>query len=53
MQARDIIEIARTDGTFRLRYIEEGKRLLSEGYTMKAQKIRGFIAKMDRLMTNQ
>jgi tetratricopeptide (TPR) repeat protein len=27
MQARDIIEIAKTDGTFRLRYIEEGKKM--------------------------
>jgi hypothetical protein len=49
MQARDIREIAATDKTFRLRYIEEGKRLMNEGYAAKAQKIRGFISKLDRL----
>jgi hypothetical protein len=27
MQARDIMEIAKTDGTFRVRYIEEGKKM--------------------------
>ena len=36
MQARDIIEIAKTDATFRLRYIEEGKKLQGEGFNMKA-----------------
>jgi tetratricopeptide (TPR) repeat protein len=50
IQARDIIEIARSDETFRIRYIEEGKRLLKEGFPVKAEKIRKFITKMDKLM---
>lgn len=36
MQARDMIDIAKSDPTFRLRYIEEGKRLYQEGHVLRA-----------------
>ena len=49
MQARDMIEIAKADATFRLRYLEEGQRLYQEGHVLRAQKVRAYIAKMDRL----
>ena len=41
--------IAKSDPGFRLRYLEESSRMENEGMTLKAHKIKQFLAKMERL----
>ena len=49
MCSRDMTMIAKSDPGFRLRYLEESSRMEKEGMTLKAHKIKQFLAKMERL----
>ena len=49
MCAKDMRLINQVDPNFRIRYYEECKSLEMEGFLQKSQKIKLFLAKLDRL----